>query len=148
MTRVALDTNVLVYAELEPATRKGQRAQQIAVAAAADGVIAAQVFAEFLRVVQRHDSARLGRALSLIDGYLEFYASPISSTDTFKTAVEIVSAHRLQMFDAIIIAASAAAGATVLLSEDMQDGRSFAGLRILNPFDPANAAAVDALFPI
>ena len=146
MTRVALDTNVLVYAELEPASRKGQRAQQIAVAAASDGVVSGQVFAEFLRVVQRQSPARLGRALTIMDDYLKFYASPATTPDVLKAAVQIVDRHRFQMFDAIIVGASASAGASVLLSEDMQDGQTVGSLQILNPFNPANDWAIDALF--
>lgn len=63
-----------------------------------------------------------------------------------RTASELVRLHHLQTFDAIIIAASEEAGASVLLSEDMQDGRVVAGLRILNPFNPANGGRIDDLF--
>jgi predicted nucleic acid-binding protein len=39
-------------------------------------------------------------------------------------------------------------GVTVLLTEDMQDGRTIEGLRLINPFLAANNAAVEALLGI
>jgi hypothetical protein len=39
------------------------------------------------------------------------------------------------------------AGLQYLLSEDMQDGRRFGGLTIVNPFRPENAALVDRILP-
>lgn len=147
MNKVAFDTNVLVYAELEPETAHGVRARDLMLRSGPLGVMPVQVFGELLRVVQRLAPDRLREAARQVEQYAGFYASPLTTPDILKAAAEIVAAHRFQMFDAIIIAASAGAGASVLLSEDMQDGRSVAGLRILNPFAPANAAAIDALFP-
>ena len=37
------------------------------------------------------------------------------------------------------------AGVTVLLTEDLQDGREIDGLRIANPFNPENLAMVAEL---
>lgn len=34
---------------------------------------------------------------------------------------------------------------TILISEDMQDGLSIDGLTVVNPFNPANSALIDAL---
>ena len=58
MTRVALDSNILIYAELEPESEKGKRATDLILRAAQDGVIPVQVLGEFLRFVQR----QIGRA--------------------------------------------------------------------------------------
>jgi len=44
-----------------------------------------------------------------------------------------------------VCAAAASAGAGVLLTEDMQDGRVLNGLRLVNPFNPTNVALMDAL---
>lgn len=50
------------------------------------------------------------------------------------------------MWDAVICAAAERSGAKALLTEDLQDGRLLQGMRILNPFNSANNAAIDALF--
>lgn len=147
MSRIAFDTNVLVYAELEPDSKRGMRSRDLLLRAGPIGVIPVQVFGEFLRVVQRHASQRLAEAAAQVDQYASFYASPLTTPEILINAAELARAHGFQMFDAIIIVASSSAGANVLLSEDMQDGRAVGGLRILNPFAPSNAAAIDALFP-
>jgi predicted nucleic acid-binding protein len=42
--------------------------------------------------------------------------------------------HKLSFWDALVIEAARRAGATRLVSEDLQAGRSIAGVRIENPF--------------
>ena len=146
MTRVAIDTNVLVYAEIEPQTQKGSAARNVILKTSRDGVLPMQVLGEFLRVVQRLDAALLDQARAQIESYLKFFTAPLTTADTLYDAVDLARAHGLQSWDAVIVAASAAAGAKVLLSEDMQDGRAIGGVRILNPFNPANDAVIAALF--
>ena len=41
---------------------------------------------------------------------------------------------RLSWWDALIVAAAEASGSPVLLTEDLQDGQLFDGLRVVNPF--------------
>jgi predicted nucleic acid-binding protein len=48
----------------------------------------------------------------------------------------------MQLWDCVVCAASAQAGAKVLLTEDMQDGRIIDGLRLISPFAAANAEAI------
>lgn len=148
MARVAFDTNVLIYAELEPDSPKGARAQQLLIRAAGMGVIAVQALGEFLRKVQRSSPGLLDQAIAQTASYASHFLTPETSHAVLSAAAELSRDHKLQTWDAVIIVASVSAGAKVLLSEDMQDGRSVAGLRIINPFDPANTAAVDALFPV
>jgi len=69
MTRIALDSNLLVYAELEPDTPKGKRAAQLILRTARDGVIPVQVLGEFLRVVQRRFPAGFAEAVKQVDRY-------------------------------------------------------------------------------
>jgi predicted nucleic acid-binding protein len=148
MTRVALDSNILVYAELTPDEAKGQRSRALIAAAAADGVIAMQALAELLRVVQRKSADRLEGAIAQVREYLEFFRAPLTTDEVLLAGAAIARDHKLQLWDAVIVAASARAGAEVLLTEDLQDGRVVGGLRVINPFLVENAAAVEALFPI
>ena len=53
MTRVALDSNILIYAELEPDSEKGERSIDLILRSARDGVIPVQVLGEYLRFIQR-----------------------------------------------------------------------------------------------
>jgi predicted nucleic acid-binding protein len=55
--------------------------------------------------------------------------------------------HRIAFWDAMLCATASRAGLHYLLSEDMQDGRRFGALTIVNPFRPENAALIDRILP-
>jgi predicted nucleic acid-binding protein len=54
--------------------------------------------------------------------------------------------HHMQLWDCVVCAASIAAGAKVLLTEDMQDVRTIDGLRLINPFVERNAEVIEAVW--
>lgn len=58
---------------------------------------------------------------------------PITS-DTHASAIAIARDHGLSFFDALIVSSALEAGCDRLYSEDLQDGRRFPGLTIVNPF--------------
>ena len=49
-------------------------------------------------------------------------------------AMALAEDHQLSFHDALIVAAAIEAGCDTLFTEDMQHGRSFGGLSIVNPF--------------
>ena len=49
-------------------------------------------------------------------------------------ALALSSAHRLRIFDAVILAAAAEAGCHQLLTEDMHNGFVWRGVEVVNPF--------------
>ncbi len=51
--------------------------------------------------------------------------------------MELANTHRFALWDAIMLAAAAASGCRWLFSEDMQDGFTWRGVTIRNPFAPA-----------
>ena len=53
---------------------------------------------------------------------------------THRSARRLARDHGFAFYDALIVAAARRCGCDTLLSEDMQDGRTVAGLRIVNPF--------------
>jgi len=144
MTRVALDSNLLVYAELEPTTAKGKRAADLILRAARDGVIPVQVLGEFLRVVQRRWPAAFAEAVLQTERYRRVFFTPATTDAVLAEAAEIALAHGLQLWDAVVCAAADAGGAAILLTEDLQDGRHMKRLLFLNPFLSKNNAAIDA----
>lgn len=145
MTRVALDSNLLVYAELEPESAKGRRSAELIARFAPDGVIPAQVLGEFLRVVQRKAPDSFPEAMRQVDLYRATFLTPATSNEIVAEAAELALARRLQLWDAVICVAASRSGAGVLLSEDLQDGGMIGGLRVINPFSPGNAARLSAL---
>lgn len=144
MTRVALDSNLLVYAELEPETEKGKRAADVIARTARDGVIPVQGLGEFMRVIQRRAPAAFPGAVRQVQIYRATFLTPPTTDEVMSAAAELALAHGLQLWDAVICAAAERSGAKLLLSEDMQDGRRLAGLRIVNPFVASNDAEIEA----
>ena len=146
MTRVAIDSNILIYAELEPDSEKGARSAELILRAARDGVISAQVLGEFLRFVQRRVPDLFEDSIRQALLYQSVFLTPPTTDATINRASEMARAHRMQLWDCVVCAASAQAGARVLLTEDMQDGRIVDGLRLLNPFAVANGQSIDDIF--
>lgn len=146
MTRVAIDSNILIYAELEPNSAKGMRSADLILRSARDGVIPAQALGEFLRFVQRRFQASFERAIRQALIYQSVFITPPTTDAIINKASELARAHRFRLWDCVVCAASAEARATVLLTEDMQDGRILDGLRLMNPFVAANAKSIDDLF--
>lgn len=145
MTRVALDSNILIYAELEPESEKGTRAADLILRAARDGVVPAQVLGEYLRFVQRRVPAAFEEAVRQASIYQAAFLTPPTTAAVIDNAAELARAHGMQFWDCVICAASIEAGAKVMITEDMQDGRTVEGLRLINPFSPANAEAIETL---
>jgi predicted nucleic acid-binding protein len=59
--------------------------------------------------------------------------------------VELPAAHRLFVWDAVMLASAADAGCRLLLSEDFQDGFFWNGVTVTNPFSERRHLLLDAL---
>jgi predicted nucleic acid-binding protein len=57
----------------------------------------------------------------------------------FATVLALAADHKFQVFDALILASAAAAACDVLVSEGLQDGFIWSGVRVINPFTSAGA---------
>jgi predicted nucleic acid-binding protein len=145
MIRVALDSNILIYAELEPESEKGTRSADLILRAARNGVIPVQVLGEYLRFIQRRVPQAFDDAIRQASIYRAAFLTPPTTDAVIDTASALARTHRMQLWDCVVCAASAQAGAKVLLTEDMQDGRILDGLRLINPFAVSNAEAIETL---
>ena len=98
-------------------------------------MISVQVINEFANVSRR----KLGRSWTEIEAaiadVLAVMAPPLPLTLAVSDAARRLAAeHGVSFYDALIVAAGLDGGCTVLMTEDMQAGRSFGGLRVVNPF--------------
>jgi predicted nucleic acid-binding protein len=146
MTRVALDSNILIYAELEPESEKGKRAANLILRAARDGVIPVQVLGEYLRFVQRRLPTSFVESVRQASIYRTLFLTPPTTSATIEKASRLAHGHRIQLWDCVVCIASVEGGARVLLTEDMEDGRVIDGLRLMNPFVSTNTNAIAALW--
>jgi predicted nucleic acid-binding protein len=128
-----LDTNILVYAQQD-----GPKAEIARRIVAEGGVVSVQVLNEFAQVARR----KLGRSWAEIaDAVADVVAAtapPLPLTlDLHDEARRIAETDGLSFYDALIVAAALNAGCGTLLTEDMQAGRRFGPLAIVDPFDGA-----------
>ncbi len=143
---IALDTNILIYAITDDeADDRHQKACDVLLQIAPSyPVLALPVVGEFLNVCRRRKRASFTAALDRADHMIRNYNCITAITSDYLRAGTISHRYRIQYFDALIIAVSRRAGATILLSEDMQDGLEVEGLRIANPFVAENDAVIAA----
>ncbi len=126
-----LDTNILVYAFLADDPRRGAAERLLA----EGGVVSVQVLNEFANVARKKlgwPCADVEAALKLVRGHVE--AVQEMTVAVHEAGVSLACAHKLTVYDAMIVAAAQAAGCAQLLSEDLQDGRIFGALSVSNPF--------------
>ena len=130
MNRAFLDTNVLIYL-IDNEAGRAERSTEVLTAG---GVISVQVLNEFVSVSRRKyhlDWEAVEAWLTLFRAALE--VEPLTS-ETQAQATEIARRHRLDIFDATILAAAEQAGCDVLYTEDLQHGSTLAGVEIRNPY--------------
>ena len=140
--RAALDSNILVYAALEPGSEKGLRAAETIQRATGRGIIAVQALLEFVAVVRRRAPHLKAKAIAQADAWSAVFEIAPTSNLVAATAMTLVRDHQFQVWDAVIWAASRAAGATLFLSEDLQDGLALNGMRVIDPFKLSEADLV------
>lgn len=134
--RVAVDSNVLLYAEgLNDPERQRVARTVMAALASHEIVLPIQVSGELFNVLSRKfgRGVRAAREAVLL---WETYASlrPSTTPDILSSALDLGVDHRFQVWDAIILAAAAKAGCRMLLSEDMHHGFVFRGVTVVDPF--------------
>lgn len=97
-------------------------------------ILAAQTCLELHWLLVRKARLSQADAILLLKEYLD--GATIIPTDVaiMQAGFALAERHRLQTFDAIILAATAEAGCDVLYSEDMQNGFEWEGVRVVNPF--------------
>lgn len=109
-----------------------------------------QVLGELYAVITRRRIGTRTEAREAVEILLETFAVFASDESTFRAALALAEADGLTIWDAQIVSTSAAAGCTMLLSEDLQDGRRFAlpgfeSIQIVNPFHAANRTLLEEL---
>jgi predicted nucleic acid-binding protein len=68
-----------------------------------------------------------------------------TSSDVLLAAMDLSADHQLALWDAVILSAAADASCRLLLSEDLQDGFTWSGVTVTNPFSTKRHALLDAM---
>ncbi len=133
---VFVDTNILVYAHDADAGVKRDRAIETLrqLWEADKGRLSVQVLQEFFVNVTSKLKTSIARstAREAVSAYAAWVRQP-TTPDTVLRATDIAELTQISFWDALIVAAAEQAGAALLLSEDLNNGQSIAGVRIVNP---------------
>ncbi len=130
-----VDTNVLVYGDDRSAGVKRDRARELIRGAFRDGRarLSTQVLTEYFAVATR----KLGLSPATVRRRVQIY-SALSvfrpSVDDVLAAIDLHRLHELSIWDAMIVRSARASGCRVLYTEDLQHGRSFDGVQVIDPF--------------
>ena len=134
MTKIFLDTNILVYAN----DHRDRRKQALATKALCEcmgeqrGVISTQVLQEYASVALyklRQDADYIARRLAQFESMEVVQVTPA----LIRRALDLHSLHRINYWDGAILAAAEAARCSRLWSEDFTPGSLYGLLRVENP---------------
>ncbi|MDO5611452.1 MAG: PIN domain-containing protein [Pseudomonadota bacterium] len=133
--RVALDTNVLVYAEgIHDAGRQAAALALIQQLPANDTCVPVQAFGELFNVLTKKASWPHHRAREAILAWRDIFLAIDTDEDVLLSAIDLATDHQMSVWDAIMIGCAARAKCRLLLSEDLQDGFTWQGVTVVNPF--------------
>lgn len=133
--RVALDTNVLVYAEgVGDAERHDVSLALLTKLDPASVLLPAQTLGELFRVLtgKARRSGAVARAAVL--GWADSYDVADSTWTSFQAALDLAADHGLSMWDSLVLAVAAEGQCRILLSEDFQAGFTWRGVTVVNPY--------------
>lgn len=143
---IALDTNILIYADTvdDPRGRHAKAISLIDQLATGWHHISIQVLGEFLNVCRNKKIIDYRLVTKRVETYARVFDAPATTQHDLTAAAHLSDRFNLQYFDALIVTVATRAGATILLSEDMHDGLVIDGLRIVNPFVAKNEVLIAA----
>jgi predicted nucleic acid-binding protein len=144
--RVALDTNILVYAENVNGTEKRGMALDLVRRLPQDAVvIPVQVLGELFSVLVRKAGKSRADARTALLEWRDTFAVVETSPEIMLTAADLATDHQMSIWDAIVMSAASQSGCRLLLSEDLHDSFTWAGVTVVNPFAAPRHALLEAL---
>ena len=134
--RAFFDTNVLVYAAVGTGRDEPKRRRALKLIESEDFGTSAQVLQEFYVTVVRKASRPLSAAQAL-EWIEQWAAFPCQTIDHQLVRIAIGQSERyaISYWDAAVLAAAEALGASTVYSEDLNDGQRYGEVRVVNPFD-------------
>ena len=144
--RVALDTNVLAYAEgINGAERRDAALALIRRLPQEAAVVPAQVLGELFNVLVRKGGKSRSDARDALLSWRDAASVVETSPKAMLAAADLATDHQLGIWDAVILSAAAQSGCRLLLSEDLQEGFTWAGVTVVNPFASPQHPLLQAL---
>jgi predicted nucleic acid-binding protein len=142
---VALDTNILAYAEGTNGPVKQQIALALIEGLSPDSTfLPVHTLGELYNVLVRKAGRPALDARQAILGWGDAFPLIESSSSVILSALDLAVHHRFGIWDAMILSAAADAECRLLLSEDLQGGFTWSGVTVVNPFSRERHPLLDA----
>jgi len=134
--RLSLDSNILFYTIDADAGDLQEKARAIVRRAAQghDCILSLQTLCEFFHSTTRKGKLTAAQAVAHVEDWQTLFPVVAATPATLRLAMRAVEQHGLSFWDAMQWAVAKQAGATLLLSEDLQHDRELEGVRFRNPF--------------
>ena len=134
MSRIFLDTNILVYVYDLRDPQKQVKAHELvrSIIHHQTGVISTQVLQEFASVALtklHHSVDAVIHELIILESLEVVQVNP----KLIRHGVELIERYQLHFWDAILLAAAEEAGCDQLYSEDFPDGTIYNSVLVMNP---------------
>lgn len=135
--RLALDTNILAYAEgIGDDIRCGKARDLVARLPEGAGLLPVQVLGELQRVLVRKAGRPPEQARQAVIEWGDSFPVVDSTWTALQAALDLAADHGLALWDALILAVAAEHRCRLLLSEDLHHGFVWRGVTVVNPFLP------------
>ena len=134
--RISLDANILFYTVDADSGELQEKARKIVRRAAQDYdcILSLQTLCEFFAATTRKGKLTAAQAIAHLDDWQTLFPVVAATPGSLSLATRAVQQHNLSFWDAMQWAVAKQAGATLLLSEDLQHDRDLEGVRFRNPF--------------
>ena len=145
MINVAIDTNILVYAEEHSAGDKCAAARGLLERLPPETtLIPVYVLGELYRVLVHKARRPAASARATVFTWGDSFPLIELSSSVLLAAVDLSLGHQMRIWDAVVLASAADAGCRLLLSEDFQEGFTWSGVTVTNPFSPHRHLLLDS----
>jgi len=143
--RIALDTNILVYAEgINDLARRDVARDVLYRLPPVDVCVAIQALGELYHVLTRKARRSATAVRADVIGWRDAFNTIETSDEALMSAMDLSMTHQFTIWDSIMVACAAEADCRLLLSEDLQDGFIWRGVTVTNPFSAERHPLLEA----
>jgi predicted nucleic acid-binding protein len=144
--RLALDTNILAYAEgVNGAPMRKAALELVQRLPEGTTFLPVQTLGELFNLLVRKARRPPAKARKAILSWQDAFPLIETSAQVMLAAADLATDHQLSIWDSVILSAAAESGCRLLLSEDLQEGFTWKGVTVTNPFARSKHELLTAL---
>lgn len=110
-------------------------------------MIVEQALFEFAHVAIRKLGMARDQAAATVRSLAQNFKIVLPPHDIVDRTLDVMLAHKIAIWDARLLAVCSTVGTVTLLSEDLQDGRNYGTVTVVNPFEAVNATILSRILP-